>query len=449
MARLAVGAPAAIALIDATTDRRISYAELDALVAVAAARLRADGGGLVALFAGNDVASIVELLGAWAAGLPVLLLDRALDAELADAVLDRYRPEVVRGRAWVGRRGGVAPDPALALLLSTSGSTGSRKLVRLSAAAVEANARAIAAALALGPGAVAPTTLPIHYSFGLSVVTSHLAAGATVLVTGDGLVTDGFWAACRRHGATSLAGVPYSFELLRRLELATIAPPSLRWLTQAGGALAPAQVRRFHEIAGARGGGLYVMYGQTEACARIAILPPGELPARAGSVGRALDGGEVWIEVDGRPAAPGEVGEVWCRGPSVMLGYAEDRADLARGDDLGGALATGDLGYLDADGWLWITGRARRYAKVFGLRVSLDEIEAIATAAAPAGTVLAAVADGDRIKIVVEGPADLAAVRAAVSARTGIHPSGFALIAVAALPRLPSGKPDYRTLEGP
>lgn len=115
MARLASGAPDAIALIDAATARCISYGELDALVAAAAARLRADAGpgGLAALFAGNDVDAIVELLGALAAGVPVMLLDRALDPTLAAGVLARYRPEVVRGRAGValggGHRGGVAP----------------------------------------------------------------------------------------------------------------------------------------------------------------------------------------------------------------------------------------------------------------------------------------------------------------------------------------------------
>ena len=445
------GAGGAVALIDGASGARITYAELAEQVGAAAERLRADAGpgGIAFLFAGNDVTTVVELLGALMAGVPVALIDRRLDGALVDGLIERYRPEVVRGAARAGTPDGPPVHPDLALLLSTSGSTGSPKLVRLTRAAVEANARAIAATLELRPGDVAPTSLPIHYSFGLSVVTSHLAAGATVLLTDAGLVTDEFWRLCREHGATSLAGVPYSFQMLRRLDLGKVAPPSLRTLTQAGGRLEPALVRHFHDVARARDGRLFVMYGQTEATARIAVLPPGELPARAGAVGRALPGGELRIVRDGLAVAAGEVGEVIYRGPNVMMGYAEGRAELARGDDLGGELATGDLGYLDGDGFLWITGRSKRIAKVFGLRVSLDELEAMARAQ-PDAPAVAAIAGADRVTIFLEGAdeAAAAACRQALSARTGIHPSGFVVTPIAVLPRLPSGKLDYRALEG-
>jgi acyl-coenzyme A synthetase/AMP-(fatty) acid ligase len=236
--------------------------------------------------------------------------------------------------------------------------------------------------------------------------------------------------------------------MLARLELDRLAPPTLTTLTQAGGALAPALIDRFHRIATARGGRLYVMYGQTEACARIAVLPPTELPARLGAVGVAVPGSQLRVEVDGRAAAPGELGDVVFAGPSVMMGYATDRADLARGDELGGVLATGDRGHLDADGHLWLAGRAGRFAKLFGVRINLDELEALAAAAVPTGGAVAAVAAGDRIRLCVEGAADAAAVRAQIAARTGLHGSGFAVEIVARLPRLPSGKLDYRTLEG-
>lgn len=448
---LVAGADDAVALIDARDDRAITYAALRAEVAAAGAALAAAAGpgGLAFVFAGNDVASIVDVLAALHAGVPVALFDRRLADDLAQALVAAYQPEVIRGRALAAPGGGAPVHPELALLLSTSGSTGSHKLVRLSGRAVAANATAIAAALGLGPGDVAPTSLPIHYSYGWSVVASHLAAGATVVVTDEGLISDGFWAACRRHRVTSLAGVPYSYQMLARLDLDKLAPPTLTTLTQAGGALAPALVERFHRVAAARGGRLFVMYGQTEACARIAVLPPTELPARAGSVGRAVPGSALRVEVDGRAAAPDELGDVVCTGPSVMMGYATGRADLARGDELGGVLATGDRGRLDADGFLWLAGRAGRFAKLFGVRVNLDELEALAVAALPAGAAVAAVAAGERIRLCVEGAVDAAALRAHLAARTGLHGSGFAVEAIAALPRLPSGKPDYRTLEAP
>ncbi len=441
-----------VALIDAATGEGLTYRELGARVVAASARLRAAAGpaGIAVGFVGNDLASVLDYLGALAAGVPIVLLDRRLDDALAGPLLARYRPEVVLGRAYAGPAGGTAPHPDLAVLLSTSGSTGSPKLVRLSRAALEANARAIAQVLAIGPGEVAPTSLPLPYAYGLSVLNSHLIAGATVVLTEDGLLSDGFWRACRDHGVTSLAGVPHSYQLLRRLDLDRIAPRSLRTFTQAGGRMDPALIRQAHERAHARDGRLYVMYGQTEATARIAILPPGELPARAGAVGRAVPGGELRIVDDGREVGPGTRGEIVYRGPGVMMGYAEHRDDLARGDDLGGELATGDLGYLDDDGHLWITGRARRSAKVFGLRVNLDELEALLHVAGSATDApLAAIAGDDRVAIFVESddPALAPRLRQTASERTGINPAGFVVTTLSQLPRLPSGKVDYRALE--
>lgn len=437
------GDDGAVALIEA--GAAVTYGALRAEVAAVARGLAP--GALTFVFARNDRATVVALLAALEAGAPVALFDAKLDDARAAALVDAYRPDAIVGRELAASGGGVAPHPALALLLTTSGATGSPKLVRLTRAAVEANAVAIARGLALGPGEVAPTSLPIHYAYGLSIVTSHLAAGATVVLTDEPLTGEGFWRACREHGATSLAGVPYSYEVLRRVELDRVAPASLRTLTQAGGRMAPAQIERFAAIARARGGGLFVMYGQTEATARIAIATPDELAARPGTVGRAIAGGALAIEVAGVAQPAGATGEIVFRGPSVMLGYASGRDDLARGDDAGGVLATGDLGHLDDDGYLYITGRSKRIAKVFGLRLNLDELEAALTAR-PEPPVVAAIGDGDRLTVLVEGasPEVVAEVKRAALAFTGVHASGVTVTAVAALPRLASGKIDYSAL---
>jgi acyl-coenzyme A synthetase/AMP-(fatty) acid ligase len=330
-------------------------------------------------------------------------------------------------------------------------------MVRLSLGAVVANARAIAKALDLGRDELAPTSLPLHYSYGLSVLNSHLVAGATVMLTDESLLSDPFWAACRAHGVTSLAGVPYSYQLLRRLDLAKLAPASLRTFTQAGGRLEPALVLHFHRLVTARGGRLFVMYGQTEATARITILSAADLPEHVGSVGRAIDGA---LEI-------ADDGEVVYRGPNVMLGYAESRAELDAPDQLGGRLCTGDLGRLDEAGRLWITGRKKRIAKVFGNRLGLDELEAFlratpeVTADAPADATadatpeatatLAAIADGDRVRVFVEStspiPEKCATLRQRLAEHTGLHLSGFVVTAIPAIPRLLGGKIDYQRLE--
>jgi acyl-coenzyme A synthetase/AMP-(fatty) acid ligase len=427
------------ALLDAASGRVVSYAELAALVRERIATWQGAGlGGLAFLLCRNDVATVVSYLAAMTAGIPVALFDAALPPAALAELRRRYQPELVLGPGDERDTAPVGPvvAPELALLLSTSGSTGSPKLVRLSRAAVDSNAAAIGAALALRRADVAPTSLPLHYSYGLSVLNSHLRAGAALLLTDEGLLSDSFWAACRHHRATSLAGVPYSYQMLRRLDFGKLAPPELRTLTQAGGRMEPRLVLHFHQLAQARGGQLFVMYGQTEATARITVLAPRDLPEHVGSVGCAIEGS---LSI--------EDGEVIYRGGNVMLGYAEDRAALALGDELGGRLATGDLGHLDDAGRLWITGRKKRIAKVFGMRVSLDEIEAWLRAE-PGELPLAALADGDRLCVYVEGGDDerCAAWRQLLAARTGLHASGFVVRGLAALPRLPSGKIDYASL---
>lgn len=453
------------ALLDAVSGQAISYRELAARVEEQARRRRR--GELVFLLCKNDAATVIEYLAALAAGTPVALLPAALEQAALDELCRRYQPEHVIGRSDSGSgsgsgsdsgsgsgsdspsaspSGSASPSAFPALLLSTSGSTGSPKMVRLSLAAVVANARAIAAALRLTRDEVAPTSLPLHYSYGLSLLNSHLVAGATVLLTDESLLSEPFWAACRAHAATSLAGVPYSYQLLRRLDLSPgsrLVPPSLTTFTQAGGRMEPALVLHFHRLAAARGGRLFIMYGQTEATARITVLPPEDLPEHAGSVGRAI-AGALTIADDG---------EVLYHGPSVMLGYAEARADLFAPDALGGTLATGDLGRLDEAGRLWITGRKKRIAKVFGNRLSLDELEAFARALpeAAAFPALVAIAEADRVRLFVETPTPAAeacaTLRLRLAEHTGLHPSGFVVSEITAIPRLLGGKIDYQQLE--
>jgi acyl-CoA synthetase (AMP-forming)/AMP-acid ligase II len=351
-----------------------------------------------------------------------------------------YSPGSIDGLAMARGADGPPLHPDLRLLLSTSGSTGSPKLVRLSAASVLANARSIAAALSIGPDDRAAANLPFHYSYGLSVLTSHLVAGAGVVLTHGSPVEAGFWDQLRAEGVTALAGVPYGWEMMLRLGIERMDLPSLRVLTQAGGALSAKLVERLCRWSSASGRRLYVMYGQTEATARIAVLPPSAMPERIGSVGWAIPGGTLSIADPG----PDGAGEVIYRGPNVMMGYAVGPDDLARGDDLGGVLATGDLGRLDDGGALWITGRSKRIAKVYGNRLNLDEVEA----AVPGSC--AAVGAPDRVVIWCEGgdEAGFDDLRRSLAERFGLHHRAFELRRIDALPKTSSGKLDYGALLG-
>ncbi|HEX6470982.1 MAG TPA: AMP-binding protein [Streptosporangiaceae bacterium] len=415
--------------------------------------------GLVLARMPTDLPAVLRYLGAVAAGLPIALLDPASPA-LADLVA-RFRPALVVGlatpgpvppappagylRATVPELGAVwrrapaaveppAPHPDLALLLATSGSTGSPRLVRLSRTAVLANARSIVAALHLDGAEVAPTSLPLFYVYGLSVLNSHLTCGATVVLEPRGLLDRGFWEAAGRHRATSLAAVPYQFAMLRRLRFAPEDHPSIRSLTTSGGRLPPDVAVEYGTRMAAAGGGLYRMYGMTEAAPRIAVLPPARLLDRPGSVGLAVPGGR--LSTDGG-------GQVVYHGPNVMMGYADTAPDLARGDDMGGVLATGDLGRIDDEGFLFLTGRTRRIGKVFGVRINLDDVERMVGEVAP----LAAVCHGDKIVIWTEDAAACRRVPAELADRLRIHHSGFEVRAIDRLPLLPTGKIDYPALE--
>jgi acyl-CoA synthetase (AMP-forming)/AMP-acid ligase II len=290
------------------------------------------------------------------------------------------------------------------------------------------------------------TSLPLYYSFGLSILNSHLMTGAEVVLTGESLVSEDFWTAIKDRKCTSLAGVPYSYEMLDRLDLIKLAPDCLKTLTQAGGKLANELIVKFHEFMENRGGRFFVMYGQTEATARISVLPPDRLPEKLDSVGLPLEGGRLEVWKDDRPLRqPNAVGEVVYHGDNVMLGYARAREDIGAGDELGGKLRTGDLGYLDDDGFLHISGRVKRIAKVFGLRINLEELESMLR---PNG-LTAAIAVQDRVILFSEFRSDdgYHDLRRSLAQRLGIHHSGFVFRHIEKLPLTATGKINYRLLE--
>lgn len=462
--------PDAPALIDAATDRTWSYGELDEAVATIAASLEA-AKSVVFLLVRRDIPSLLAYLGALRAGHAVLPMEADSDPSFLRPLVATYDPEFIvappDGEAGLAsdayttgtlegtplrlhRRDGGGPPvhQALTLLLSTSGSTGSPKLVRLSAENLLANGHAIREALQIGPAERAVTSLAFSYSFGLSVVHSHLLAGASLVVSGRSIMLREFWDDVRRHGATSFSGVPHSYELIRRVGFEDMDLPSLQTLAQAGGKLGRDGIRYFHELMSTRGGVFIPMYGQTEATARISVLPPEYLPEKLGSVGFPLPGGSVGIRShDGAgTVGPGETGELVYKGPNVMMGYANTRQDLTRGDELNGVLFTGDSGYVDSDGCLFITGRLKRFTKIRGLRINLDEVEGRLQQAGP----VAALDGGDDRMILCCLPESEATARKALlelATRMKVHARHFTIRTLEAFPQLPNGKIDYGAIE--
>jgi acyl-CoA synthetase (AMP-forming)/AMP-acid ligase II len=422
----------------------LTYAALAARVTSAAQAL-GPVRRLVLVAAANAVDPVVTYLAALTAGHPVLLTagDRP---DVLEAMVAAYDPDVVAapgpdGWALTERRPATAHDlhPDLALLLSTSGSTGSPKLVRLSGQNLQANAEAIGEALGIRPSDRAVTTLPLHYCYGLSVLNSHLERGASVLLTSLSVVDPCFWAEFSRRGATTLAGVPHTFDLLDRVGFAEMPLPSLRAVTQAGGRMAPEQVRRYAALGRDRGWDLHVMYGQTEATARMATLAPGLALEHPGAIGTAIPGGSFSLDPTGEDP---DVGELVYAGPNVMMGYGHGPADLARGPELS-ELHTGDLARRTPEGVFEIVGRRSRFAKVVGLRLDLGQVERDLE---QRGLSALCADAGDGVVVVTPEPCDAAAVAAGLAARYALPRGAVTVLAQVEAPRLASGKPDYAAI---
>lgn len=434
------------ALIEVTSGgtRTITYNEVAARVADQSARLGAER-LLVAITLDRTIDAVATYLAVLAGGHVALLVAEG-DGDSSRPLVTSYSPDVVAARvdgewqvAKTRPRSAHGLHPDLAALLTTSGSTGSPKLVRLSAHNLQSNADAITEALGIHPDDRAVTTLPLSYSYGLSVLHSHLNVGASLLLTDRSVVDAALWDAMAAHDVTTLPAVPYTFDLLDRVGFERQQLPSLRSVTVAGGRLAPERVEHYAELGRAKGFRLHVMYGQTEATARIATLDPDLAARHPDAIGTPLPGGA--IELD--PIDPGtpETGEIVYRGPNTMLGYADTPADLARGAEIE-ALRTGDLATRGPDGLLRVVGRRSRFAKVFGLRVDLDHAEQSLAADQVSACV---VSDDTGLCVVAEGRVDPEHLADRVARATGLPLHVIHVRVVDSLPRLATGKLDRTT----
>ncbi|MEU6947435.1 AMP-binding protein [Streptomyces sp. NPDC046316] len=431
-----------------TADGVVSYGELSRLVADTARRL-GTGRRLVLLPGANTVGALVVHLAALSAGHPVLLVPGD-HPEAVESLTAAYDPDIVvhpgTGEWRIEeRRPGSAHTfhPDLALLLSTSGSTGSPKLVRLSYENLQANAESIATYLKIRDTDRAATTLPMHYCYGLSVVHSHLLRGAGLVLTELSVADACFWELFRTSRGTALAGVPYTFDLLDRVGFAEMDLPHLRYITQAGGRLAPERVARYAELGQRRGWDLFVMYGQTEATARMAYLPPELAGEHPGAIGVPIPGGSFSLEPVEEAHGHG-VGELVYSGPNVMLGYADTPEDLALGRTVV-TLRTGDLARRTEQGLFEIVGRRSRFLKILGMRIDPQQVEAMLERH---GLSAFCAGDDERLVLaVVSKPGwDERRIRRRVVDECGLPTRAVAVHLLHDLPRLASGKPDYQTV---
>ena len=347
---------------------------------------------LIFLLAENRIGSLLGYTAALSNRIVPLVISANTEEGLYNHLYDLYQPEYLwlpeskaEGKeivfsAWEYClvKTGNQPTPMydeLSLLLPTSGSTGSPKLVRHCYRNIEANADNVRRLFKLDGSEKAMAILPMHYTMGLSVIASHLLAGATLLLSGRSLLDKGFWAMLKE--ATSFTGVPYSFEILTKMRFTRMDLPNLKVITQGGGKLTEAMWNTLAQYAKDNDKQFIATYGQSECTARMAYLPAEMALEKVCSIGIAEPGGQLSIVDDNdNETFEGEAqGEMVYRGENVTLGYATCREDLLKGDENHGVMHTGDLARRDADGCYFIIGRLKRFLKIYGLRIGLDEVE--------------------------------------------------------------------------
>lgn len=427
----------------------------------------AEGRCLVIQLCENTLGSFLGYAAFLEHGIVPAMLAADIDLELFSSLYQAYAPKFL----WAPERfawencvpvysrfgyhllktpfGDATPlHPDLALLLTTSGSTGSPKFVRQSYRNLRANTDSIVEYLALTPDEKPITTLPMNYTYGLSILGTHLDVGATLLLTDKGIAQKEFWAFFKQEGATSFGGVPYTFEMLDRMRFTRMDLPSLRSMNQAGGKLLPALHGKFATWCEETGRQFIIMYGQCEASPRMGYLPPEKSLEKAGAMGIAIPGGRFeLIGVDGSAVtAPYVTGELRYHGENVAMGYAESAADLAKGDEWHGVLDTGDMAQMDEDGYFTIVGRKKRFLKLFGNRVNLDETERLLKAAFPDVECACGGVD-DHLYLFATKEESLPGMRAFLAEKTGLNPSAFVAKALLSIPKSDSGKTLYKELE--
>lgn len=429
--------------------REVSYRELHARMLVFAEKIGPEK-RLVALECANEIESLVAYLAAIHFGHPVILFGEGKINENS-SIFASFPADVTIGKnnngVWEVKEcalSGVSYHEDLCILLSTSGTTGSAKLVRLSRENIQHNTMAIVDYLKIDASHTSITTLPFHYSYGMSVINSHLAVGASIVLTDHSVADDKFWRQIECFNVNSFAGVPYTFEILEKRNFREGTFSHLRYITQAGGRLPLPLAEKYTQWSKESNCLFYIMYGQTEASPRVAYVPPESLDGNEDCIGIAIPGGELTLIDENSDAitSPNMEGELVYHGPNVMMGYALRIDDLALAKD-DKPLRTGDLAVKKENGLFKIVGRKSRFSKLFGLRISLDEVE---VEVHHLGISSVVVGNDDFITIAIIDNHDENRIISHLSSKFKLNLDSFYVMRFDEYPILPSGKIDQRTI---
>lgn len=444
----------------------ITYGELRRLCDSVSDKFEQKLKGLVLILCSNTYESLCGYLSCLRRDYVPLLLDSKIEAELLMLIIRAYEPDYIWGpkksipsdfcyeifsmgryilmRGFENKRG-IKLNQKLTLLLSTSGSTGSPKLVRLSKTNIQSNADAICEYLNITSRERTATVLPMQYTYGLSIINSHLNKGATILLTDSSVMQNEFWNFAKSNALSSLSGVPYTYQMYKRLKIFNMNIPTLKIMTQAGGKLPADLGKEFSENCAANNIKFFIMYGATEATARMSYLPPEKVIEKYTSIGVPIPGGKFRIMGDNGQeiTSPETEGELVYIGPNVMLGYAESAADLNKEDEMGSELYTGDIAKFDNEGYYYIVGRKKRFIKLFGNRVSLDEVERILKTR---GYECTCIGNDEKLMVFSTQEGLDNEISNVLSNTLHINSVAFKVIYLSEIPRSEAGKPLYSKL---
>lgn len=351
---------------------------------------------LVFLLADNSINAYINLLYFIEKNQVVLLLNQDLDSELLDTLIDKYNPNLI----WCQKSSKnhnkfdnkkkidfdtykrhdeiISMHDDLTLLLPTSGSTGSPKLVRHSLSNIFSSAKSVAQVFNIDKHSRAIGFLPIYYTMGLSVVNSHIYGGGSVVLTNFSLTDRRFWNYFKEDSITNFTGVPYSFEILNKIRFYNSNYENLKILSQGGGKLSSELYQKNLKYCKEKNIELISTYGQTEATARMGYLENEFAELKEGSIGKAIPGARFeLIDDNGEIIEGAGQGELVFYGPTVTMGYANQICDLNLSDENNGFLKTGDIALRDLEGFYYIVGRKSRFLKILSLRIGLDDLETL------------------------------------------------------------------------
>ena len=351
---------------------------------------------LIFVLAENNVEFVTSYIGFLVKGLVPVLINPKIEIDLLRNLVRNYLPSYIflpsskkisfenyekfidlkKHKIFkIKKKINYSINKDLALMLTTSGSTGSKKFVRLSHQNINDNTKNIVKYLKIEENQKTITTMPPYYTYGLSIINTHLYAGASIFITNMSVVEKKFWKNFEEQKITSFGGVPYFYEIIKKLSFNKMHFPNLKYFTQAGGPLNRELTKYFMNYAEKNNVDFIIMYGQIEATSRMTYLPYKILKKKIGSIGKPIPGGKIRLQSE--KSDNDKKGEIIYEGKNVSLGYSTNYKDLKKGDENKGILKTGDLAKKDKNGYLFIIGRKSRNIKLFGHRVNLDEIETI------------------------------------------------------------------------